>query len=106
MLAPSLPSFRLMFDAHLLLTAGAKRVGNLPALVRASLAALRALQGVVPHDVARVASMAALYTGALQDSDSKDANAAAARTRTALTLAYGEDHALVRAFVVKFKALL
>ncbi len=100
------PSPRLTFDAHLLLTATARAVGDGPALVRASLAALRAVQGVVPHDVARVGSLAAVYTAALQAAGSRDAAAAAARTRTALTLAYGEEHALVRAFAAKYKGLL
>ncbi len=93
-----------MFDIHLCLTVTSKLLGDKPALTHHALNALRALQSVVPSDVARVAWTATLYTSALADVGAlhSDVQASANRTLTALTLAYGDGHALVRSFRVKF----
>ena len=91
-----------MFDIQLCLTVTARQLKDNAALAAHSLSALRALQAVAPTDVARVASVATLYCSAVVALGSGDVAAAVGRTLTALTLAYGSDHALVAAFRRKF----
>jgi hypothetical protein len=98
-----LPLGRPVFDLQLCLTVTARQLKDDHALTVHSLAALRALQAMVPHDVARVATMATLHcTGLAATCTAEGTRSSATRTLTALALAYGVDHALVAAFKKKF----